>query len=211
MFFCAFRETVKSLALRSVYISKVHEARNLRLEQFAFRALREAVNQKLELDHRFCRVLQMRRKQLIFNMFERWQARYLKVSRRNRLERLSQDFMRYKFVHKYMSIWLRKLALKLKKKHLKRHIVPLVQHRVIVEPRFRAWNLLYQKSKFLDQQLLDIDSYQNRETLASTFAKLRTYAVKQRRKKDELRVAEQQYIYQLGKRVWSAMHTFAWV
>ena len=202
---------MESLTLRKIYISKVHEARNLRLEQFAFRALREAVSQKLELDHRFCQVLNMRRKRIIVKMFDRWHLRYLKVSRRNRLERLSQDFMRYKFVHKYMSIWLRKLSKRLKKKHLKKHVVPMVQLRAVVEPHFRAWNLLYQKSKFLDQQLVHIDGFQNRESMADTFARLKAHAVQQRRKKDRMRVADQQYVYQLGRRVWTALHTFSWV
>jgi len=91
----------------------------------------------------------------------------------------------------------------MKKKHLVANVLPLAKNRIVVHSYFAAWLSLYKKNVYLNQQLLSIEQYQNNDTVSKAFSTLRQYTASRSRKRYKSTLARQQYIYFLGKRVFS--------
>lgn len=76
-------------------------------------------------------------------------------------------------MNKHMTIWIRKLAQKMKKKHLVANVMPLVKTRITARPYFAKWLQAYKKNCYLEQQLESIDNFQNQELVQKYFGVLK--------------------------------------
>jgi len=102
-------------------------------------------------------VLKARKLKLLDKHLSIWIQKYKTNTKRNQLEKLSADFLRCRYINKYMAIWLRQLSHKLKKKHLKSIVLPQAQKQLVVFNHFRAWLNLSKKNAYLNSQLASIE------------------------------------------------------
>ena len=159
MIFRAFKNQITGMILLEKYIKRTDEVRNTVLLRKVLHALRRQTEKARQLDNAFCCILKQRKIKTVNKVIEVWLLKYKKNQKRSQLEKLSKDFLKCRYLNKYMTIWLKKLSLKLKKRHLKQIVLPQAKYTFFISFRFKAWHQLFQKSIYLKNQLASIENH----------------------------------------------------
>ena len=101
-----------------LFIVRSDQVRTVKIKKNVLMALKRAVWRRESSETKFCQVSRARQSRVLKNSLVIWARKYKKATKRAKLDKISEEFVKRRFMNKFMTIWVKRLSLKLKKKHL---------------------------------------------------------------------------------------------